>query len=489
MKVRIVIIILFVVMLGCNSKKKLPNIVYIICDDLGYGDVQALNQERGKIPTPNIDQLATEGMTFTDAHSASSVCTPTRYALLTGRYAWRTHLQKGVWGGRKAHDPLIAEDRLTVPALLKKSGYKTACIGKWHLGFQFVDENGKKLEIQKEGYSYGVPLGTKVADGPITRGFDTYYGFHHSAKMETVIKDDKVFDEIPTINMLGLLGDKACDYIAEESKNEQPFFMYLALNSPHSPVVPSEEWQGKSGLGSYGDFVMETDYIVGRVLKALEESGVEENTLVFVTSDNGCSYPASKGMKLENEFGHFPSAGYRGAKSDIWEGGHRIPFFSKWPGKIKPNTINHELISLNNLITTCAEITDFEIPENAGEDSFSILPLLLDKNNSNKQEIVVHHSINGKFSVRKGKWKLELCSGSGGWTEPKDSKAIEMKLPEIQLYDLEKDTQENNNVYEKYPEIVKKLILELESIVATGRSTDGRSQKNDVEVDIFKKGI
>lgn len=472
--------------LGCQSENRLPNIVYIICDDLGYGDVHVLNPEHGKIPTPNIDQIATEGMTFTDAHSASSVCTPTRYALLTGRYAWRTHLQKGVLGGRKAHDPLIAEDRLTVPALLKKSGYNTACIGKWHLGFQFVDDNGQMLELQKEGSSYGVPIGSKIEDGPITRGFDHYLGFHHSAKMETVIKDDKVIAEIPTIRILELLGDKASEYIANESKNEKPFFLYLALNSPHSPVVPSEKWQGKSGIGKYGDFVMETDHVVGRVIDALEEYGISENTLLFVTSDNGCSYPAAKGKKLEDEFGHFPSAQYRGSKSDIWEGGHRIPFFARWPGKIEANTINNELISLNNLMATCVDLTGTEIPENAGEDSFSILPLLLGDENSYQQDVVVHHSINGKFSVRKGQWKLEVCPGSGGWTNPRDEKAIELGLPEIQLYDLEKDAKEINNVSEKYPEIVKELTMELESVVIKGRSTPGSIQKNDVAVDISK---
>lgn len=332
-------------------------------------------------------------------------------------------------------------------------------------------------------------MGAKIQDGPVTRGFDSYFGFHHSAKMETVIKDDKVIDEIPTIKMLKLLGAKAYQYIAEESQSEQPFFLYLALNSPHSPVVPSEKWQGKSGLGKYGDFVMETDHVVGRVIDALEEYDIAENTLLFVTSDNGCSYPAAKGKQLESEFGHYPSAQYRGSKSDIWEGGHRIPFFARWPGKIEPNTINDELICLNNLMATCAEITGSEIPENAGEDSFSILPLLLEEKISSKQNVVVHHSINGKFSIRKGNWKLELCPGSGGWTNPKDKKALENGLPEIQLYNLEKDAEEMTNVYEKYPEIVNDLTLELESIVAKGRSTKGKSQKNDVDVDIYKKEI
>jgi len=473
---------------GCLRKEELPNIVYILCDDLGYGDVRCLNPEYGKIPTPNLDQLAKESMTFTDAHAGSSVCTPTRYGVLTGRYAWRTRLQRGVLGGRRTHDPLISESRLTVPSLLKMSGYNTACIGKWHLGFQFMDENGGKVQLERIGDLLGVPEGTIIPDGPVTRGFDTFYGFHHTYTMSTIIEDNKVIGELPPIRMLETLGDKAVRYIIDESKKDKPFFLYLALNSPHSPVVPSEDWQGKSGIGKYGDFVMETDDAVGRVMQALEESGIARNTLLIFTSDNGCSYPAANGKHLEEEFGHYPSAQYRGSKYDIWEGGHRIPFFVRWPGKVSPGTINEELVCLTDLMATCAEITGSEIPENAGEDSFSMLPLLSGKKNDDIHRAVVHHSVSGKFSIRKGNWKLEFCPGSGGdlGTSPTDEKARELGLPEIQLYNLETDEGEKDNVYNKYPEIVNKLTIELENIVDLGRSTDGEPQVNDVAVDIYK---
>jgi arylsulfatase A-like enzyme len=466
-----------------------PNIVYIICDDLGYGDVQILNPERGKIPTPKIDKFASEAIVFTDAHSGSSVCTPTRYGVLTGRYAWRSRLQNGVLGGGQEFEPLIAKNRLTVPALLKQAGYKTACMGKWHLGFKFVDKDGNEIELYEGKNAENAPIGSIVPDGPVSRGFDSYIGFHHSASMETVIEDDKVIDHMPPIKMLQFLGDNACNYIAEKAVDKEPFFLYLALNSPHSPVVPSEQWQGKSGMGQYADFVMETDFVVGRVINALKENGLDENTLVFFTSDNGCSYPAAKGNQLEEQFGHYPSARFRGSKSDIWEGGHRIPFMVRWPGKITPGTTNNELICLTSLMATCAEITGQTIPENAGEDSFSILPLLKDKNAESAYEVVVHHSIQGKFSIRKGKWKLEFCPGSGGWTNPNDVAARKNGLPEIQLYNLDLDIAEQNNVYKENPEIVEELTSKLQEVVEKGRSTEDAQQQNEVQVDIFKNDL
>lgn len=471
-----------------KEAKETPNIVYIICDDLGYGDVQCLNPERGKIPTPHIDKLASEAMVFTDAHSGSSVCTPTRYGVLTGRYAWRSRLQNGVLGGGREFKPLIAEGQLTVPAMLKKAGYNTAIFGKWHLGFKFVDSDGKELELYEGKKAKLAPVGATIPDGPVTRGFDTYVGFHHSASMETVIENNKVIDHMPPIKMLQFLKQHACDYIAEKSKEKEPFFLYLALNSPHSPVVPSEAWQGKSGMGDYGDYVMETDDVVGQVLNAIDNNGISENTLVFFTSDNGCSYPAAKGKQLEEKYGHYASAQFRGSKSDIWEGGHRVPFMVRWPGEIEPGTKNNKLICLTNLMATCAEITGQEIPENEGEDSFSILPLLRNVSAESPFNAVVHHSIQGKFSIRKGKWKLELCPGSGGWTAPNDNLARKTGLPDIQLYNLEEDVEEQNNVYDKNPEVVEQLTAELMAIVENGRSTRGNALTNDVEVDVLKTG-
>lgn len=473
-------------MSGYTSAQERPNIVYIICDDLGYGDVQFLNPEKGKILTPQIDKLSKQGISFTDAHAGSSVCTPSRYGILTGRYAWRTRLQKGVLSGGDEVDPLIADNRLTVPGMLKKAGYTTAAIGKWHLGFDYVDDNGKPYKLNEGKKMIGAPVGATVPNGPITRGFDSYVGFHHSRDMQTVIENDKVIDKMKPVQMLQFLGNHATDYIAKASNKKEPFFMYLALNSPHSPVVPSKEWKGKSGMGDYADFVMQTDDVVGQVLAALDKNGLSDNTLVFFTSDNGCSFPVAKGQKLEKEYGHYPSANFRGSKSDIWEGGHRIPFVVKWPGEIEANSKSDKLICLTNLMATCADIVDLEFSEQEGEDSYSILPILKNKNAKSDYKLVIHHSIEGKFSIRKGKWKLELCPGSGGWTNPKDAKAREQKLPEIQLYNLKKDVEETTNVYKEHPKLVEELTEALLEIINNGRQTSGEVQKNDVAIDVFK---
>lgn len=481
---KILFVALFISSLVSAQQK--PNIVYIICDDLGYGDIQALNPEKGKILTPEVDALAKEGMTFTDAHSASAVCTPSRYAVLTGRYSWRSRLQQGVLSGGDELDPLIADDITTVPKMLKTAGYKTTAIGKWHLGFKFVDDEGNPAKVYDGKKVIGPAIGSTVPNGPLSRGFDSYIGFHHSRVMKTVIKDDKVIDKMEPIKMLQFLGDHAIEYIAKEADANEPFFMYLALNSPHSPVVPSEDWQGKSGMGAYADFVMETDFVVGRVLNALKENGIEDNTLVFFTSDNGCSAPVSKAGKLEKEFGHYPSANFRGYKSDIWEGGHRIPFIVKWPGVIKPYTTNDQLVCQTSLMATTAQIAGVALDDSTGVDSYSILSMLKNKKSKTDYKLVVNHSINGKFSIRSKKWKLELTPGSGGWSNPNDNKAIEKGLPTIQLYNMQKDPGETTNLYEKHPKLVEKLTAELVGIVENGRSTSGTSQKNDVSVDIFK---
>lgn len=479
------IILLMLVVTNASAQNK-PNIVYIICDDLGYGDVQSLNQERGKILTPKIDAFVKESMTFTDAHSASSVCTPSRYAILTGRYAWRSRLQRGVLGGGKEFEPLIDRNLVTVPALLKRVGYKTAAIGKWHLGFTYLNEEGKPYELYEGKKLRDAPIGAYVPNGPVSLGFDSYIGFHHARSMNTIIKDDKVIDHMPPIKMLQFLGNHATDYIAKEAAKKEPFFLYLALNSPHSPVVPSETWQGKSGMGDYADFVMETDDVVGKVLEALEKNGISNNTLVFFTSDNGVSYPVAKGNELEKQFGHYPSANFRGSKSDIWEGGHRVPFIVRWPEKIEANSKNDELICQTSLIATCAEITNVDLSEDTGVDSYSILPLLKNKKAKNKHKFIVNHSIQGKFAIRNKKWKLELTPGSGGWTNPTDSKAIKENLPEVQLYNMKKDEEETVNVYKKHPRIINKMTTELIKIVENGRTTPGKLQHNDVPVDVFK---
>jgi arylsulfatase A len=450
-----------------------PNIVYILADDLGYGDVKCFGGERSKIPTPNIDRLASQGMIFTESHSSSAVCTPTRYGILTGRYNWRSPLQKGVLDNYVA--PLIAPDRLTVPALLKQNGYHTACIGKWHLGFT-IQGGGKK---KNKGKMAGAPLGARTADGPITRGFDLFYGFHHARMMKSVFLNDRVVEIIEPVDMLPKLVQHASDYIDERAKSGTPFFLYLAINSPHTPIVPSAAWRGKSPLGKYGDYVMETDWAAGQVVDAVTKAGIADNTLIIFTSDNGCSPEA--GVKHLEHMEHFPSEQRRGYKADIWDGGHRIPFIARWPGKIKPGSRSDEIICLTDLMATSAEIIGAQLPDTAGVDSVSILQVLLGTAKKPVREAVVHHSISGKFAIRQGQWKLELCPDSGGW-----SKSAPVKTPG-QLYDMRKDVGERANEYSQHPEIVSRLTKLLEKYVAEGRSTAGPAQKNDVPVDIWKK--
>lgn len=471
-----------------NPPQPTPNVVYILCDDLGYGDVHALNPERGKIPTPNIDRLITEGMTFTDCHAGSSVCTPTRYGILTGRYAWRTRLQKGVLGGMG--EPLIAPDRLTVPMLLKRHGYATAALGKWHLGLRFGNDKWTD----------------PIQDGPLQHGFDYFFGISASLDMPpfAYIENDR-FTQPPTVtkkwvragpaakgfdavNVVPDLVRKADEYIAFHSdagKSGQPFFLYVALTSPHTPLVPTTEFQGKSPLGPYGDFVMETDWAAGQVLESLDKVGLADNTLVIFASDNGCA-PYIGVHQLEAK-GHYPSAEFRGYKSDIWDGGHRIPFVARWPVRIKPGSHSDQIVCLTDLLATCADLLADKLPDNAGEDSVSILPALLGTAKAPLREAVVHHSIDGMFAIRQGNWKLELCAGSGGWEAPKEPAALKLGLPPIQLYDMRNDIGEQRNVQSANPDTVERLSKLLQKYVADGRSTPGAPQKNDVRVEIVKK--
>ena len=462
-----------------------PNIVFILADDLGYGDVQCLNLQRGKIATPHLDRLAAQGMTFTDAHSSSSVCTPTRYSILTGRYNWRTRLQSGVLNGYSP--PLIAADRLTVPGLLKQHGYQTACIGKWHLGM-------------------GIPEGDpspKITDGPTTRGFDSYFGIAASLDMPpfAYIENDRFTEPLTTtkkwqrsgaaaagfeaVEVLPTLARKATEYVAAQAKSGKPFFLYLPLTSPHTPILPSRQWQGKSSIGKYGDFVMETDWAVGEVMAALEKAGISSNTLVIFTSDNGCSKAAQiPGMEAK---GHFPSADLRGSKADIFDGGHRIPFLARWPERIKAGSRSDRLVGQIDLMATCAELLGARLPDHAGEDSVSILPAMLGADREPLRDALVHHSINGSFAIRQGDWKLELCADSGGWSDPAPGSEAAKGLPDTQLYNLSADLAETKNVRDENPEVVASLMKLLEQYIANGRSTPGAKQANDAEIQTRKK--
>ena len=455
-----------------------PNIIYVLCDDLGYGDVHCLNPQRGKIATPHADRLAAQGMVFTDAHSGSSVCTPTRYGILTGRYAWRTHLQSGVLGGDSR--ALIARDRLTVPALLGQHGYATTCIGKWHLGMTLPDAKHLSGPIQ---------------DGPTTRGFDSFFGISASLDMPPfAFIDNNRYTEAPTatkqwvrkgaaapgfeaVDVLPTLTRKAVEFIGRHAGEKKPFFLYLALASPHTPIIPAKEWQGKSGLGQYGDFVMQTDWALGQVMDALDQAGIADTTLLIFTSDNGCS-PAAGVANLEQQ-GHFPSANLRGYKSDIWDGGHRIPFIARWPGVTKPNSKCAQLTCLTDLLATCAAILGEKLPDNAGEDSVSILPLLRGVDEP-LRETVVHHSIQGMFALRQGRMKLIFGAGSGGWSKPGPDKST------VQIYDMSGDLGELRNRQTDDTAEVARMTQLMEKFVADGRSTPGPPQNNDASIKLRK---
>lgn len=445
-----------------SARTALPNIVYVLADDLGWGDLDCYN-DNSAIPTPYANKFATEGVRFTDMHSPSAVCTPTRYGILTGRYCWRSRLKQGVLQGYSPS--LIEPGRLTVPAMLKQRGYYTAGVGKWHLGLQ-----------DRERTDYTQPL----HPGPVDRGFDYYFGIPSSLDFEPYLyfENDRVIEQ-PTSTTKGAtqpprgvfwrpgaiaphfdfpqvlptLTDKAVSIIRDRARTpHQPFFLYFALSAPHTPWVPVETFRGKSRAGLYGDFVAQVDDTLGRVLRALDETGLKGNTLVVFTSDNGAHWtPEDKAA-----WPHLANANWRGMKADIWDAGHRIPFLARWPGKIKPGTVSNQLGCLTDLMATAADIVKFKLPAGAGEDSFDLLPALLGTARTPIREAVVHHSNQGMFSIRDGNWKLELGLGSGGFSAPAHLDPVPGG-PQGQLYDIARDPAESENVYQKYPEVVARL--------------------------------
>lgn len=478
-----------------------PNIVYILADDLGYGDVGCYNAA-SKIPTPNIDRLAKEGMRFTDAHSPSAVCTPTRYALLTGRYAWRTRLQRNVIG--PFSPPLIPEKQLTVAGLLREQGYATACIGKWHLGWGWPKPgDGGKRDFTKP-----------IPDGPTTRGFDLYFGTDvPNYPPYCFLENDRTVG-IPSeaapvgrdsfniagpmvpdwklVEVLPGLEKRAVAHIEKAARGGKPFFLYLPLTSPHYPVVPGAAFKGKSKAGAYGDFVVQTDRVVGEVLDALKRSGVAEKTLVILTSDNGPEVAGEVNPGAYDrlkKFGHASMGTLRGVKRDAWEGGHRVPFIARWPGKVEAGTTCDETICHVDLMATLAALLDVKLPADAGVDSVNILPALLgEKRKAPLREATVHHSGQGKFAIRRGDWVLIFAptgddnrkQGEPAWLQ-KD-RGYEPHTEAGELFNLATDPTQKHNRYATETAKVKELATLMERYVTEGRSTPGPKQKNDLEI-------
>lgn len=473
-----------------------PNLVYIFADDMGYGDVSCLNPE-SRIRTEHIDRMAAEGLRCTDAHSSSAVCTPSRYSVLTGRYNWRSVLKKGVTGGYS--QPVLEKDRMTVASMLKDQGYRTACIGKWHLGLEWQLKDGGIASTYQDADA--VDFSAPIKGGPCDHGFDTFFGISASLDMppyvyiendhatsvptrrlekhsgKTFMRRGPIADDFEPETVLDTLSDRVTDTIRAYAENDDPFFIYFPLPAPHTPIYPGKKFQGKSGTNEYGDFCLHVDDVVGRVTQALRDHGLEDDTIVVFTSDNGCS-PMADFDELA-EVGHKPSYVFRGMKSDIFEGGHRIPFVVRWPAGIPAGSVSDQTFCLTDLTATMAEITGYRLPDHAAEDSVSNVPIWDGTAEEPVREAVVHHSINGSFSIRKGKWKLEMCADSGGWSFPQCGHAEESEgLPPIQLYDLSVDIGERENVQDRYPEVVDALRALLTKYIVDGRSTPGEPQPN-----------
>lgn len=486
---------------SCTNRKQpepKPNIILILADDMGYGDVSAFN-ENSKIVTPNIDRLAENGVRFTDAHTSSAVCTPTRYSILTGRYNWRSTLKSGVLSGfSKA---LIETDRMTLPGLLQNNNYKTAFIGKWHLGWDWAVIAEDSLKRGNLNARPEVDFSKPIKNGPNTRGFDYSFGFSGSLDMApyvwvendmptmipekyTVDTGDQTWwrrgltsDDFVHERVLPDVTQKTVEFIDKNANSENPFFVYMALPAPHTPILPTEKFKGSSGLdNAYADFVLMVDDVVGQVMAELEAKGIADNTIVIFTSDNGCS-PQADFEQLKSK-GHNPNYKFRGHKADIFEGGHRLPLIVSWPQQIKPGA-SDQLICTTDYYATIADILGVEFPDSAGEDSYSFAKTLGLPSQKETRQSIVHHSINGSFAYRKGNYKAIFCPGSGGWSYPTPNSEETKTLPPVQLYDLESDISEQNNLQDRYPEIIEEYRKELSKIVKDGRSTSGENQLND----------
>lgn len=478
---RTTVFLLFVMVIltavSCNSPvNKNPNIIIILADDMGYGDVQAFNP-KSEIPTPNLNKLSEDGIMFTDAHTPSSICTPTRYGLLTGRYCWRTTLKQGVLKGYD--NPLIEEDRLTIADYLKGKGYKTGIVGKWHLGLGFQkDETERKFDLNQKLYS-----------SPNNNGFESSYVLPASLDFEPYVYVrnlevvDTEFDSVPTtkfphfwregIKSKSLEFDQVLDdllleaknFINKEANSNHPFFLYFPLTAPHKPVSPSEKFVGTSGKGLYGDFVTQIDWTTGEIFKLLEELNIEQNTLVIFTSDNGSAmYRIDSGNEPDhvtdetlayyNASSHKANSVLRGIKGDTYEGGHRVPFIMRWPARFSGGKKVNETICLTDIFETIVDVTGGVKPEGNAEDSYSFFPIITrEKEYVNRPPVIHHSGGKGMFAIRKGNWKLILGDGSGARTKPVGTPFQEP----FQLYNIESDLPESTNLIEKEIDIAEKL--------------------------------
>ncbi len=456
---------------ACSTEVESPNVVILLADDLGYGDIERYNPS-SKIPTPALNRLADEGMRFTDAHSPSSVCTPTRYGLLTGRYAWRTSLQRGVLSA--SSPSLIAPERLVIPQIFKNHEYTTAAIGKWHLGFGSRDST-----------LYDQPLDP----GPNSLGFDYFFGVPTSNNPPFVYVINQGVEDQPSdwkeaslhkrqggegywkagpsapgfqhVDVLPRVEEEALKFIRTHGE-DGPIFLYVPLTAPHAPWLPLPNFSGKSSAGDYGDFVVQVDHVVGQIVQALDD--LSRETIIFFTSDNGAHWLDTERMQYD----HDANGDWRGQKGDIWEGGHRVPLIVRWRGHTQPGSVSDQPISLTDIMATAAELLGMELPYDAGEDSYSFLPILTGSGVTSRTAMI-QHSLNGTFAVREGDWKLIMGLGSGGFTQPRKVEPVSGH-PTAQLYNLKDDPKEERNIYASHPEVVFRLHSLLGQYQQTGRS-------------------
>ncbi|MDR1810956.1 MAG: arylsulfatase [Prevotella sp.] len=450
-----------------------PNIILILADDMGYGDIQRLNAE-SKISTPNLNRLCDDGMRFTEAHSNSAVSTPTRYGILTGRYCFRSNLKKGVLNGYST--PLIERERPTVASILKSNGYSTACIGKWHLGLGW-----NRIDTTQNASGDNVDFTRPLSYTPNDAGFDESYILPASLDMPPYVyvqnrnvtdthlidvpkkssprgifwRDGKAAQSFSNSSCLDHFTGKAKEYIAKHASDKQPFFLYFPLTAPHTPWLPAERFRGKSGAGTYGDFVAHVDDVVGQLVAMLDSLGISDETMLVFTSDNGADWKPEDKADYPHEANYI----WSGRKSDAWDAGHHVPLIVKYPDIVKQGSSSNATACLTDITATFAGMTATPLPDGAAEDSESFRQVLTGQSNV-ARNVIIHHSINGKFAIRQGKWKLLDCSGSGGWSAAEND-----SLPPVQLYDMEADPKESNNLCAQYPQKAEELKNLLNAII------------------------
>ena len=483
-----------------------PNILLVLADDLGYGDVSCYNPE-SKVRTPNLDRLAAEGMRFTDAHSPATVCTPSRYSIMTGQMAFRLGY-RGVFAG-VGGPCLITKDRLTLPGMLHDHGYETAMFGKWHIGMSFADKDGKALRDNNRDAVTHIDYSRAIPDSPVHRGFDHFFGTvccpttdwlyafvdgdripvpptrlldtsklpHHEwafdCRQGWVAPD---FDH-QEVDMLFL--EKSLQFLDRHAKEhpDKPFFLFHSSQAVHLPSFPGKAYQGKTQAGPHGDFIFEFDDVVGRLLAKIKALGLDDNTLVIVTSDNGPEVETVLNMRAKYQ--HDGARPWRGLKRDDWEGGHRVPLIARWAGKVKAGSVADQTISQCDIMATCAAMVDAKLPDNAAEDSFDLLPVLLGRTQGEVRGYTLEETISLALSIRRGKWKYLDHRGSGG-NNYQTGELAKLNVPDTaptapgQLYDLSEDPGETTNRYFEHPDIVKELKSLLDASKSAGRSAPRR---------------